>query len=72
MKKESKEERFKRIAERRVQRVIDSLKSLAQSSNKRMYSWNEAQLRKIWSAIDDELKACKARFEKAEDKVFRL
>ncbi len=40
--------------ERRVQRVLDSLKSLSQCSNKRMYEWNDGQLEKNWSAIDVE------------------
>lgn len=72
MKGETKEERFKRIAERRVQRVLDSLRSLSQCSNKRMYQWNEGQLRKMWAAIDKEMKACQASFENAEPEDFRL
>ena len=72
MKGETKEGRFKRIAEKRVQRVLDSLKSLSQCSNKRMYQWNDEQLKKIWNAIDKELKTCKANFENSEPQEFRL
>lgn len=72
MKGETKEERFKRIAEKRVQRVLDSLRSLAQCSNKRMYQWNDEQLMKIWTAIDGELKKCKESYQNAEPKEFKL
>ena len=72
MKGETKEDRFKRIAERRVQRVIDSLRSLSQCSNKRMYKWNEGQLKKMWDAVEESLQSCKESFEKAEPEEFRL
>ncbi|HUU28704.1 MAG TPA: hypothetical protein VM123_12910 [archaeon] len=72
MKGETKEERFKRIAEKRIQRVLDSIRSLAHCSNKRMYRWNNEQLNKIWNAIDRELKACKAGFENSEPEEFRF
>lgn len=72
MKGETKETRFKRIVEKRVQRVIDSLRSLSQCSNKRMYNWNNEQLKKIWSAVDSAVKSCKESFEKAEPEEFKL
>ncbi len=72
MKGESKEERFERIAERRVQSVLDSLKNLSQCSNKRMYEWNDGQLQKIWTAVDDTLTKCKRSFEEAEPEIFKL
>jgi hypothetical protein len=72
MKGESKEERFRRVAQKRVQNVLDSLRRLSQCANKRMYSWNDDQLTKIWSAIDHELKSCKEGFETAEPEQFRL
>ena len=72
MKGETKEGRFKRIAEKRVQRVLDSIRSLSNCSNKRMYTWNSEQLRKIWTAIDKELKLCKESFEESKTEEFRL
>ena len=69
---ETKEDRFKRIAERRVQRVLDSLRSLSQCSNKRMYSCDEDQLKKIWDAIDDALQTCKGCFKKSGTEEFKL
>ncbi len=72
MRGENKEQRFKRVGERRVQRVLDSLKSLSQCSNKRMYEWNDGQLEKIWTAVDDELTKCKKSYEDAEPEIFKL
>jgi len=69
---ETKEERFKRVAEKRVNRIIDNIRLLSNCSNKRMYSWTDEQLRKIWSTIDKELKDCRNRFETKKEKPFRL
>ena len=72
MKGESKEERFKRVAEKRIRRVLDSIRSLTQCYNKRMYNWNDEHLKKIWAAIDKELKECKESFENSEPEEFRF
>lgn len=72
MKGETKETRFKRVAEKRVQRVLDSLRSLSHCSNKRMYQWNEQLIKKIWDVIDSELKKCKESFANAEPEDFRF
>jgi hypothetical protein len=72
MKGETKEERFKRIAEKRVQRVLDSIRSLSHCSNKRMYKWSDSQLKRIWNAIEKELKTCKSSFEENKIEEFKL
>ncbi|MFC1508369.1 hypothetical protein ACFL60_01625 [Candidatus Omnitrophota bacterium] len=72
MRGETKEKRFKRIAEKRVQRVLDSIRSLSSCSNKRMYEWNDDQLKKIWDAIDKEQVKCKENFENAKPEEFIL
>ncbi len=72
MRGEAKEKRFKRIAEKRVQRVLDSIRSLSSCSNKRMYEWNDDQLKKIWDAIDKEQVKCKVSFENAKPEEFIL
>jgi len=69
---ETKEQRFQRIAEKRVRRLIINLKSLANCSNKRLFEWNNEQLKKIWNAIDKELKSCKESFEYPKKDKFTL
>ena len=72
MKGETKEQRFKRVAEKRVQNVLESLRKLSQCANKRMYKWNDKQLDKIWNAVSKELEKCKERFGNAESEEFKL
>ncbi len=72
MKGETKEDRFKRVVQKRVQNVLDGLGRLSQCSNKRMYKWNDEQLKKIWLALEKELETCKSSFETAEKQEFRL
>jgi len=72
MKGETKEQRFKRVAERRARRVLDSFRSLSQCSNKRMYQWEEKQLRKMWDAINHAFKTCQDSYENAEPEEFSL
>jgi len=72
MKGETKKDRFKRVAEKRVRNVLESLKKLSQCSNRRMYRWDDPQLKKIWSAIDKELDRCRKDFQNAEPDEFRL
>ena len=72
MKGETKEQRFIRVAEKRVINVLDSIRKLSQCSNRRMYEWNEKQLKTIWGAIDQEIIRCKERFETGEPEEFKL
>lgn len=72
MKQESKEERFKRVAEKRVQNVIKSIRSLSQLANSNVYKWNDQQLQKIWKALDKELEDCKKSFNEPNADLFRL
>lgn len=69
---ESKQDRFLRVAEKRVQRVLQNIQALSKCSNKRMYSWNETQVKKIWRAIDEELKRCKLSYTDGNASHFRL
>ena len=72
MKSETKEQRFKRVAEKRVQTLIDSIRKLSQCANKRMYEYNETQLKTIWDAIDQEMEKCKEQFNTSKPDEFRL
>lgn len=66
---ELRDERFKRVASRRVQEILNKLRLLGNCSDKANYSYSEEQVRKIFSAIDEELKKTKFRFNhKAKSK----
>ena len=60
--KESRDERFVRLAERRVNVILDKLRLLGQLSDRRNYEYTDEQISKIFKAIDSELKATKSKF----------
>ena len=63
-----KEERFKRIAGRRVQEILDKLRLLGNCANRGNYSYTDEQIRKIFNAIDEEWKKVKMEFNKGKNK----
>ena len=72
MKGESKNQRFIRVAEKRVQNVLDSIRRLSQCSNLRMYECEDEQLKRIWESIDKELQKCKNKYENNQEEIFKL
>ena len=58
-----KEERFKRIAEKRVNKLLEDLRLLGNCSNKANYQYSEQDVKKILSVIDKELRKLKEKFE---------
>lgn len=67
-KKETREERFKRIASRRVQEILYKLRLLGNCSDRANYAYDEKQVRKIFITIEEELKRIKTLFDKPRDK----
>ena len=68
----TKNERFKRLAELRGNRIIKDLRLLSNLSNKSNYAYNEEEVRVIFSAIDDELKMTKQSFKKGTKRKISL
>lgn len=60
--KETKRERFIRLAEARTNKILDMLKLLGNCSNKSNYDYSEDDIKKIFSAIEKETKNAKAKF----------
>lgn len=69
---ESKENRFKRIAEKRVRSILRDFRILGNCGNRGNYSYTEDQIRKIFSEIDQSLKETKGKFHLPKDKEFKL
>jgi len=70
---ETKEGRFKRIASRRVQNILNDLRLLGNCANTSVYGYSEEDIRKIFLTIDTEIKRIKALFSKPNKKEkFRL
>lgn len=71
---ESKRDRFVRLAETRTNKIIDMIRLLGNCSNKSNYNYTDADIQKIFSAIDKELKNTKLKFSvcEIENDKFRL
>lgn len=63
---EGKRERFKRVAENRTNRIIELIRLLGNCSNKSNYEYTEEDIKKIFSAIENELKETKQKYQTKE------
>ena len=71
--KQSKAEAFRRIAERRTTRVLDSLRLLSQCANRRSYEYTDAQVQKIFREIRSAVRDAEQRFKNSKkDVIFKL
>lgn len=70
---ESKADRFKRIASRRTQNVLEALRKLGNCSNKGIYQYSNDDIEKIFHAIESEIKRIKVLFNaKSSSNKFSL
>lgn len=68
---ETRRTRFKRLAQKRTNDVIDKLRILGNLANKSSYDYSEGEINKMFKAIDDQLRTVKARF-KPKRRKFRF
>lgn len=66
--KETRRQRFKRIAGARTNKILDMLKLLGNCSNTGNYEYSENDVKKIFNAIESEVKASKTKFIKSTKK----
>ena len=73
--KETKRERFVRIAEARTNKILNMIRLLGNCASKNNYEYSDEDIKQIFNAIEKELRAAKAKFsgqdEEKED-YFRL
>jgi DNA polymerase IIIc chi subunit len=67
-----KREAFLRLAEKRTNAVMEKIRVLSNCSNPHAYEYDEEDVRRIFAAIDKELKAARARFMNHRKREFRL
>ena len=60
---DKKREKFKTLAENRVNTILKNLRLIGNLSNKSNYEYSESDLRKINAAISGEFRAMKERFQ---------
>ena len=59
---QTREQRFKRLAEQRVNAVLDKLRLLGQLSNRSNYEYTDAEIEAIFKAIQKDVNATKSKF----------
>jgi len=69
---ETRNEKFKRLAEKRTNAVLEQLRILGNLSNKANYDYSPDEVRKIFSAIDSQLRTIKAKFAGNAKRQFKL
>lgn len=69
---ETREQRFRRVATRRTNEILNRLRILGNCSNKSAYSYSEEDVQKIFTAIDRDLRSVKAKFGNTRRTEFRL
>lgn len=62
MSSETKRDRFVRLAEARTNKILEMMRLLGNCSSKSNYEYTEEDIKKIFTALDKELKNTKNRF----------
>ncbi|KFZ26021.1 MAG: hypothetical protein KQ78_01762 [Candidatus Izimaplasma bacterium HR2] len=65
---ENKRDKFTRIAENRTNKIIHMVELLGNCSNKRVYDYTEADIKKIFGAIEKQLSLTKSKYKSNNSK----
>jgi len=72
MENETRHERFKRLASKRTNEILEKIRILGNCSNKSSYEYTEDDINKIFSEIEKYLKLTKAKFLSGKIEKFKL
>lgn len=70
--KESKADRFRRVAAARVNKIIKMIRLLGNCSNPAVYAFTGEQVQQIFSTLRDELERAQKRYTQSDKKRFSL
>jgi len=59
---ENKNTRFKRLAKQRGERILKDIQLLGNLSNRNNYEYSDAEVRKLFTTIEEELRISRSRF----------
>ena len=65
---ETKRDKFVRLAEARTNKIIDMIQLLGNCSNLGAYDYKQQDVDKIFTAIENELREAKKKFNKVDSK----
>ena len=72
MEQETRNERFKRVASKRTNEILEKIRIIGNCSNKSSYEYTEEEVNKIFFEIDKQLKLIKAKFLVGKRERFKL
>jgi len=76
MVREDDRQSFVRLAEARVRKALKSIQLIGNLSNRSNYDFTDEDISKIFKALNDEISACRRRFEHSRKKpgenIFKL
>lgn len=72
MEQENRHERFKRLASKRTNEILEKIRILGNCANKSSYEYTEEEVNKIFNEIDKQLKLTKAKFLVGKRERFKL
>ncbi len=65
--KETKREKFVRIAEARTNKIINMIQLLGNCSNQNLYEYSQKDINKIFNALQNELDEARKRYSKQDN-----
>jgi hypothetical protein len=65
---ESRSEKFKRVATKRTNELLDKIRILGNCSNKSTYEYTEEEVIKIFKSLEKQLELSKVRFSNKKSK----
>ncbi len=63
---------FKRLAQNRTNAILDRIRILGNLANRSAYDYSEDDVRRVFVAIEEELRLTKAKFRASGRRQFRL
>lgn len=67
-----KHDAFQRLAVQRTNAVLQRLRILGNCANRQLYEFDDVEVKKIFRAVENEVRATKARFLNSNDRDFSL
>lgn len=68
----AKMKRFKRVAERRTNKILNNLRLLGNTANRQLYLYNDADIDKIFMVIENKVAEIRGRFNRKSEEKFKL
>lgn len=68
MKSETRKQRFRRLANKRVNNTLTQIRVLGNLANRSYYEYSDEDIKKIFKEIDEQLKIMKNKFKQPKTK----